>query len=136
MTAAEAALLHNAAFPPSEAWGEDWISLLLALPGSYAHHIPDIGFVLSRVAGDEAEILTLAVVPEARDQGHGAVLLITAMAGAVARGATSMFLEVSMANVAALKLYTASGFLEAGRRPRYYADGSDALILRRDFDLE
>lgn len=136
MKAAEAARIHAAAFPPAERWGEDAIALLLGLPGSYAHHIPDIGFVLARVAADEAEILTLAVVPEARGQGHGAVLLMTAMAGAVARGARSMFLEVSMANVPARKLYAGGGFAEVGRRPRYYADGSDALVLRRDFNLE
>lgn len=136
MTAAQAARIHAAAFPPAEAWGEDAISLLLGLPGSYAHHIPEIGFVLSRVAADEAEILTLAVMPEAQGRGHGAVLLIMAMTGALARGARSMFLEVSTTNIPALRLYTTSGFAEVGRRPRYYADGSDALVLRRDFGIE
>jgi ribosomal-protein-alanine N-acetyltransferase len=42
-----------------------------------------------------------------------------------------MFLEVSEANGAARALYAAAGFEEAGRRRRYYADGSDALVLRR-----
>jgi ribosomal-protein-alanine N-acetyltransferase len=43
-----------------------------------------------------------------------------------------MFLEVSERNAAARALYAAAGFAEVGRRRRYYADGADALVLRRD----
>ena len=45
-------------------------------------------------------------------------------------GATAMFLEVATGNAAALALYTGAGFVEVGRRRRYYADGRDALVLR------
>ena len=135
MTPEEAAALHARAFPPAEAWSESAIALLLALPGSYAHHIPAIGFVMARVAADEAEVLTLAVVPEARGEGHGTVLMMMALTGALSRGANAMFLEVSTANIPARALYTASGFTEIGRRARYYPDGSDALVLRRNFNL-
>jgi [ribosomal protein S18]-alanine N-acetyltransferase len=41
-----------------------------------------------------------------------------------------MFLEVAVGNAPAQALYRQAGFVEAGRRPRYYADGGDALILR------
>ena len=133
MTPAEAAMLHARAFPPEEAWSESAIALLLALPGCYAHHIPDIGFVMARVAADEAEVLTLAVVPEARNEGHGTVLMLMALTSALSRGANAMFLEVSTTNIGARALYAASGFTEVGRRARYYPDGSDALVLRRDF---
>jgi ribosomal-protein-alanine N-acetyltransferase len=55
------------------------------------------------------------------------------VAGAAARGATRLFLEVADDNAAALALYARAGFSEAGRRPGYYArpDGvrQDALIL-------
>jgi ribosomal-protein-alanine N-acetyltransferase len=53
------------------------------------------------------------------------------MAGAAARGAAAMFLEVSDRNAAARALYAASGFAEVGRRRRYYADGANALVLSR-----
>jgi ribosomal-protein-alanine N-acetyltransferase len=43
-----------------------------------------------------------------------------------------VFLEVSVANIAARRLYFRSGFVEAGRRPHYYSDNSDALVLRLD----
>ncbi len=132
--AAALAALHAAAFPPADRWGADAIALMLDLPGTFALHRPGQGFVLARVAAGEAEILTLAVHPEARRQGHGAALLAGAMASAVARGATAMFLEVAEGNAAARALYAAAGFAEVGRRRRYYPDGGDALVLRRDLN--
>ena len=42
-----------------------------------------------------------------------------------------MLLEVSAANGSAIAFYTAEGFAEIDRRRRYYRDGSDALVLRR-----
>jgi ribosomal-protein-alanine N-acetyltransferase len=132
--AAALAALHAAAFPPGDRWGADAIGLMLDLPGTFALHRPGLGFVLARVAAEEAEILTLAVHPEARRQGHGGALLAGAMSGALARGAATMFLEVAESNQAARGLYAAAGFAEVGRRRRYYPDGGDALVLRRDLN--
>jgi ribosomal-protein-alanine N-acetyltransferase len=42
-----------------------------------------------------------------------------------------MFLEVSATNDAARRLYDGAGFVEVGRRPRYYADGTDAVLMQR-----
>jgi ribosomal-protein-alanine N-acetyltransferase len=88
------------------------------------------GMILIRVTEDEAEVLTLAVAPEARRQGVAGALLAAAMAAARAQAARTMVLEVAIGNAAARALYERAGFVEAGRRPRYYADGGDALILR------
>ncbi|SFK15438.1 GNAT family N-acetyltransferase [Falsiroseomonas stagni] len=131
---AEAARLHALAFPAAEAWGTDAIRLMLEMPGTFGVLRPGAGFVLARVAADEAEILTLAVAPSARRQGTGGTLLAAAMAGAVARGAGAMFLEVSDRNTPARALYGAAGFEEVGRRRRYYGDGADALVLRRGLE--
>lgn len=125
------AALHAQAFPPAERWGSDALRLLLEMPGAYALLLPEKGFLLARVAADEAEILTLAVAPPARRQGVGGALLAAALVHALAAGAATMFLEVSVANTAARALYAAAGFAESGRRRRYYADGSDALVLSR-----
>lgn len=129
---AEAARLHALAFPAAEAWGPDAIRLMLEMPGTFGVLRPAAGFVLARVAADEAEILTLAVAPDARRKGVGSALLAEVMAGAVVRGAGAMFLEVSDRNAAARALYGAAGFLSVGRRKRYYGDGADALVLRRE----
>jgi ribosomal-protein-alanine N-acetyltransferase len=130
--AAALAALHGAAFPPAEAWGPDAIALMLGLPGGFGLWVPGAGFVLARAAGGEAEVLTLAVLPAARRRGTGGRLLAAALAGAAARGAAAMFLEVAAGNAAARALYGGLGFAEVGRRRRYYPDGSDALVLRRD----
>lgn len=91
---------------------------------------PIVGHLLSSVVADEAEILTLAVHPAHQRRGLARALLqatATAWRGAgVARG----WLEVRVDNVAALALYRRAGWIDAGRRPRYYPDGTDAALMR------
>ena len=107
-----------------------------AAEGSPQHapqNIPQ-GFVLAWTPGPEAEILTIAVVPEARGQGVGAALAEAALEFAAARGAETMMLEVAESNAAARALYARIGYAEIGRRPAYYQsrDGAeDALVLSR-----
>jgi ribosomal-protein-alanine N-acetyltransferase len=129
-SAAALAALHAVAFPQAQRWGADAIALLLALPGAFGVRRPCAGFVLARVAVDEAEVLTLAVAPAARRQRLGLALMRAAMAEAKQRGAVAMFLDVAADNAAARGLYASLGFVEVGRRRRYYDDGTDALTLR------
>jgi ribosomal-protein-alanine N-acetyltransferase len=124
------AAIHAAAFEPAESWGQDAISLQLALPGAFGLLDERGGMLLGRVAADEAEVLTLAVVPAVRRQGIATTLLRAALAEVRARGGTGMLLEVATNNTAARALYQRLGFVEVGRRRRYYADLSDALVLR------
>ena len=128
--AAALATIHSAAFPRSEAWGADAISLQLGLPGSFGLLDLRGGMLLGRIVGDEAEVLTLAVAPAMRRQGFASGLLRTAKALAGAQGSIAVFLEVATGNSAALALYGQHGFVEVGRRRRYYADGSDAVVMR------
>ncbi len=123
--------LHAGAFPPDEAWGAGAITTMLAMPGAFGLMVAGGGFILVRAAGGEAEVLTLAVASGTRRQGVGTALVIGAMAGSLARGAGVLFLEVSEQNTAARGLYAALGLTEVGRRLRYYADGTDALVLSR-----
>jgi ribosomal-protein-alanine N-acetyltransferase len=129
--AAAMAAIHRAALPWGETWDADAFAAQLALPGVAGWIDPAGGMILVRIAADEMEVLTLAVVPNARRRGIGAALLDTAMAWARSLGTQTAFLEVAVGNVAARALYEQAGFVPAGRRPRYYADGTDALILRR-----
>ena len=91
-----------------------------------------------QLAGDEAEVITLAVRPSARRRGLARALTTRAVARAASAGATRVFLEVAEDNAAARALYEALGFGEVGSRPRYYArrDGSrvDALLLALNLD--
>lgn len=124
------AVLHAACF--ATAWDATAIAALLGTPGTFAFHHPD-GFVMARAAGDEAEILTLAVAPDARGRGLGRALLRAAIIRAEEMGARAIFLEVGADNPQALTLYAGLGFAKVGTRKAYYAThsgGSDALVLR------
>ena len=139
MTGARGSVAASLAAVHAEAFDAPWDAAAFAgladQPGVDVIAEPD-GFILIRTAADEAEVLTLAVRPAGRRQGLGRRLLDRAVAAATARGARSLLLEVADDNAAALGLYATAGFVEAGRRPRYYArpDGSrrDALLLRLD----
>ena len=129
------AAVHALAFPPGERWGADAMALQLAQPGGFGFVAEAGGFVLARVAADEAEVLTLAVAPAVRRHGLGCVLLRRAMAEAAARGGASMVLEVAAPNTPARALYEAAGFVAVGRRRGYYAGGADALVMRASLGL-
>ncbi len=126
------ATIHAESFPLAERWGPDAMALQLEQPNCFGHIDPAGGFVLARIAADEAEILTIAVAPGRRRAGSGQALLSAAIATATRYGAKSMFLEVSLTNLAAQALYQRLGFTQVGRRRRYYPDGGDALVMRRD----
>lgn len=127
------AALHAQAF--EAAWDAPTFLGLLDQSGVFALEATN-GFILMRVVVDEAEILTLAVRPEARQAGLGRTLVGAAALEAARRGATRLFLEVAEDNAAGRALYARTGFTEAGRRTAYYArsDGGpiDALVLSRD----
>ena len=136
--AAAMALIHAAAFSPAERWGPVEMALQLCLPGACGLicllPLPQEGggggFILCRIAADEAEVLTLAVTPAVQGRGLGRRLLRGALDPSQARGAASIFLEVSPGNTHALALYASAGFAQVGCRPRYYPGGGDALVLR------
>ena len=125
------ALIHQQAFPPNEAWSDDAFALQLAFVGVFGLIDPRGGLLLARVTLDEAEVLTLGVQPDARRRGIASGLLHEAASVARSRGAAGLFLEVALGNAAARALYARAGFAEVGRRRRYYADGSDAFVMRK-----
>ena len=133
------ARLHAAAF--AHAWSAADFERMIAagnMVGDAALKPPNgplTGFILSRRAADEAEILTIAVDVRARRGGVGRALLAHHIARLAGLGVRALFLEVEAENAAALALYRAYDFLEVGRREGYYAkpEGARAaaLALRR-----
>ena len=128
--------LHARAFV--KAWSANEIAKLMenaAVFALIARGAEAQGFVLAWAGAGDAELLTVAVAPEARRKGVGASLVTSAGVAALVRGAASMHLEVAEDNVAARALYAKLGFEEAGRRHAYYAGegGSvDAIVMRRN----
>ena len=133
---AQLAAIHAESF--ATPWSVQSLDELLATPGTFAHYL-DGGFIVVRVAAEEAEILTLAVSRAKRRRGIGASLVRCAAVHAAQSGAQRLFLEVASGNVAAQSLYGGLGFREVGRRKDYYALGAgkfdDALILRCNLPL-
>jgi ribosomal-protein-alanine N-acetyltransferase len=93
-----------------------------------------VGFVIVRVAADEAEILTIAVRRAARGKGHGRLLMEEAMRRLYRDRVAACFLEVDRGNAAAIGLYRTLGFEDVGIRKGYYRAGADpagsALVMR------
>ena len=134
------AALHRRCF--AVPWGRDAFARLAALPGTITlvamrpatPPIP-VGFAVARVTADQAEILSLGVLPDDRRTGVGRALIEAAMKQAGALGAAEIFLEVEAGNVAAKALYATLDFTTAGRHVDYYrrrgANNRNAIILRR-----
>lgn len=135
------AALHAQSFP--QGWDEACFAQFLADPActSLIANSGDglAGFIIARSAGDEADIVTLGVAPNARREGVGRLLVDTLADALRDRGVEVLFLEVGERNHAAISLYRRAGFRDAGRRPGYYAPQGekrpeDALVLRLDLD--
>lgn len=135
MTPAALAALHGRCFTTPRPWTEAEFAGFLADPLTFLLVEGDAGLILGRAVAGEAELLTIAVAPEARQRGLGRKLVSRFLYQARLRGADSAFLEVAEDNGAARALYTRSGFAEAGRRRGYYRTPGgrliDALVLRR-----
>jgi len=125
------AAIHMLSFDHEDRWAAEDFATQLALPGVFGLIEPAGAFILARQAADEAEVLTLAVAPAARRQGHARALLIAAQDRLRASGAVTMFLEVAAGNVAARTLYDALGYRAVGVRRAYHGP-TDAWIMRRD----
>lgn len=120
MTPEELAALHADCFDTApRPWTAAEFADFLEDPAVTLCAVPH-GFGLLRIAGPEAEVLTIAVAPECQRQGIGRLLMTEMEAIARAAGATDMFLEVAETNVAAAALYAGCGFVEAGYRRDYY----------------
>jgi len=130
------AAIHAASF--NRGWSEQEFEQLLTDRSVVADRATagrsSIGFILSRRAADEAEILSVAVARTWRGRGVARRLLDLHLRRLAALRLRAVFLEVDEDNTAARRLYARAGFREVGRRPGYYAQsgGKGALVLRRD----
>ncbi len=133
--------IHGDAF--TRTWSADDFAALLAAPGVFVVGVRRqgwfggthlAGFVLIRVAAEEAEVLTVAVSPRDRGRGYGRMLMEEGLRRLYRDRIAACFLEVDRDNRAAVGLYRSLGFVVAGERKRYYSepetgDGT-ALVMR------
>ena len=130
-------LIHSECF--DEPWTTQAFIDLLDTPGTTAtiamDHDEVLGFVMTRRAADEAEVLSIGTRPFAQRRGVAQQLLDHQFTELRGHGVRHVFLEVAQSNAAARAAYTAIGFAEAGRRKNYYqrAQGrEDAIVMRRE----
>ena len=134
--AARLAQLHGASF--HRGWGE--FEMMLAERNTLVHRLRQgrriIGFAVSRMAADEAEILSIAIDADKRGRGLSRDLLLTHLGHLAGHGVRKIFLEVEENNLPARRLYEWAGFGVVGRRERYYkqpgGEHLNALLMRRD----
>jgi [ribosomal protein S18]-alanine N-acetyltransferase len=135
----ECAAIHATSF--AYPWQEADFEQLFAASGTFANGAIEAkeeltGFVLSRVAAGEAEILTIAVAPQWRRRGIATCLLAPHLSRLAATQVNRLFLEVDVENTAARALYANFGFEQVGERKAYYratgAQLTGALVMRRD----
>ena len=132
------AQLHDASF--HRGWSEGEFESMLGESNTLVHRLrlkrKTVGFAVSRIGADEAEILSIAIDPRYRGQGLSRNLLLTHLGHLAGRGVRTIFLEVEENNRPALSLYKRAGFAVVGRRERYYQDPGgeqlNALLMRRD----
>ena len=132
------AQIHGASF--HRGWGEGEFENMLSERNTLVHRLrmgrKVIGFSVSRIAADEAEILSITVAQSHRGRGLSNNLLLTHLGHLAGRGVRTVFLEVEENNQPARRLYKRAGFAVTGRRERYYRQASgeplNALLMRRD----
>lgn len=130
------AAIHAACFP-DRPWSAQEIIEMLCAPGTCAYAASDAaGFAIVRAVLDEAELLTIAIAPEARGRGKGHALLCGLMHALAAEDIRRLHLDVADDNHAAQALYAKTGFADMGRRRAYYPRGAgpaaDARLLTCD----
>lgn len=89
-----------------------------------------LGYAGGWVVDGDVQILKVAVLPEMRRHGIARELLARVAGDARNLGASTSSLEVRASNAGAQALYERLGYESLGKRPRYYSDGEDAVIMR------
>jgi ribosomal-protein-alanine acetyltransferase len=132
-----AAAMHQQCF--SKAWDEMSFMSALSIAGTTLQigsiENDPVAFCLYRSIDDEAEILTLGVIPVYRQQNIASNLLGQGTKYLQQKGVGTIWLEVGSSNLSAQRLYEKSGFVEEGRRKNYYKQAGkteDAIVMKLD----
>ncbi len=130
------AALHQDCFEKN--WSPEDFKKLLNLQGIFCHLLSidqqPCGFSLCNNSGEEAEILTICILPKLRGKALGEVLLNADTDHLRQSNCPRLFLEVAENNTSARRLYEKFGFQKIGVRKNYYQMGGqkiDALVLEK-----
>ena len=93
-----------------------------------------VGYGGMSIAVDEAEIELVAVSEMYRRCGRGRKIVDDLLEIARQRNVKRIFLEVRVSNASAQRLYLQCGFAGLYCRTRYYPDGEDAIVMKKELD--
>lgn len=130
--------LEHASFP-TDAWSPAMMREELLSPHGWYVVVEEVGRLigyagLRAVRGArDADVQTITISETARGRGRGRALLIALLDEAARREVHDVFLDVRADNPVAQALYASEGFVEVGRRARYYQpDDVDAIVMQLD----
>jgi len=99
-----------------------------------ADQIVGYAAVLVVAPGVEADVLTVAVLPEYARQGIATHFMNELEKWSKGKQALAMMLEVGVENAGAIALYEKLGYQTIATRKNYYGQGLDAFVMRKEFD--
>jgi len=118
----------------------EWIEVIqreaglpLWKPNSTSWVLGQSAFAIWQVAGDECELLSIAVNATERGKGYAKALMEYSHKELAKQGFKKKFLEVRENNAAAISLYKKLGYEKIAERKKYYADGECAVVMNLIF---
>jgi ribosomal-protein-alanine N-acetyltransferase len=126
-------------FPPGIAYSKQELKAYIQGRGTFTLVAEDgkkklgeaVGFIVVH-SGATGHVITIDVIVGARRSGVGSVLLHAAEERLRTAGSRAVVLETAVDNLAALSFYKRHGYSVVRTRPRYYSNGVDALVLRKE----
>ena len=119
-----------------DAWPKELLADVLKYSFLHGFLIEEEGKILGygclRVLFETADVDNIAVDESERGKGYGEILLTLMETRAAAMGATECLLEVRVSNAPAISLYQKHGFQTISVRKKYYENGEDALVMRKE----
>ena len=94
-----------------------------------------IGYIISLLGQEYGYIVSMAVRKAFQRRGVASLLMQHALTAMSAAEITNVYLHVGQTNLSALALYRKFGFAASGVRRHYYADGTDALVMRSSLPI-
>lgn len=127
-------------FLDGEAYERETFRYLLSNPQTIARQIRAEGGEMSAFAiaviedNGVGHITTIGVAPEQRRRGLARLMMHEVERSFLARGVTTIRLEVRVDNVAAQHLYEHLGYVVVQRMNRYYSNGDDGYLMVKALD--
>ncbi len=87
------------------------------------------GFNLVELVDNSAYLHKICIDPKLEGKGHGSELINRGLIALRSAKISTLSLEVDTNNQRAIEFYKARGFVQIGKRKRFYSDGSDAFVF-------